>query len=117
MQNNVSGQGYDVTTGQFSITGERAFGDNRVAGFGVSYERWTAEADRNIWTSKADQFQAGLSVKRNFGDTFSAPRSAAVTRMSRRSARRCLSGKRRAIRMSGSTPATVSGSARTSASA
>ena len=72
MQNNVSGQGYEVTTGQFSVSGEKAFGDGWAAGFGVSYERWTAEADRDIWSSKADQFQAGLSLKRQFGDTFVA---------------------------------------------
>lgn len=72
LQHNVSGHGYDVTTGQFSVSGEKAFGDSWVAGFGVSYERWTAEADRAIWSSKADQFQAGASLKRYFGDTFVA---------------------------------------------
>lgn len=64
--------GYHIDTGQVSVGAQKALAPDWHAGMGLSYEYWSADADHDLWSSSAQQFQGGLVLKRQIGATLLA---------------------------------------------
>ena len=64
--------GYRLDAGGLSLGVQKAVGEAWHLGMGLAYESWDADADDSLWRSDADQYQAGVVAKRQFGATLVA---------------------------------------------